>query len=143
VEPVALKSQPRLAMILQSLETLYHRLAKEPDYGVSESGYAPMKVGFIITLFPDGRFQISKAPRGFEPNCPSRSRSGKKPPPIFLADKSDYVLGFNVDLAAKPDGRQQIRERHQAFKQLHRDIQKRCSHPMLQRVLEFLAACRT
>lgn len=91
-------------MILQSLFELYDRLKQEPKYLISPPGYSLQKIVFRVVLHPDGRLHAIEdarikgknnrlVPRQVQvPGNSNRSGSGFKP--LFLWDKSDYVLGY-------------------------------------------------
>jgi len=99
-------------MILQSLNQLYERLAKDPSYGLPTPGYSVQKVTFCIVLHPDGRLhaiedaretvsetgkkgvtKTRQVPRQMlVPDGGARTRGVKA---YTFCDTSSYLLGFN------------------------------------------------
>lgn len=99
-------------MILQSLNQLYERLAKDPTYGLPTPGYSVQKVTFCIVLHPDGRLhsiedaretvsetnkkgvtKTRQVPRQLlVPDGGARTRGVKA---YTFCDTSSYLLGFN------------------------------------------------
>src|SRR5437870_3040242 len=99
-------------MILQSLHSLYDRLAADDNYDLSEPGFSWQKISFRIVLHPDGSlFAIEDArvkneagklvPRRMEVPGDAKS-SGSGLNPGFLWDNQTYMLGRQP--ADKPTG---------------------------------------
>lgn len=93
-------------MILSSLNTLYDRLADDPDYEIAKPGYSPQNISFRIVLKADGTlFDIQDARIKDEKG---KLRSEKqlvpgeaKPPgqginPGFLWDNAAYLLAYKT-----------------------------------------------
>jgi CRISPR-associated protein Csd1 len=109
--------------ILASLNHAYDRLALRHE--VPSFGFSSEKIGFIISLNPDGslagppidwRDMSGKkpVPRLMPVPQPYKRTSGVKP--NFLWDKSSYVLGITA-----AEGRR-LSEEHQAFKDFHASL---------------------
>lgn len=90
--------------VLQALERHYHRLAERGE--VSSRGWSREKFGYCIVLNHEGgavdvedlRDLLGKRPTNREFTVPaSFKRSGTKPPPFFLWDKTSYSLGIGPD----------------------------------------------
>jgi CRISPR-associated protein Csd1 len=99
-------------MILQSLNQLYERLAKDPSYGLPTPGYSVQKVTFCIVLHPDGRFHVIEDARETvsETNKKGVTKTRQVPRQMLVpdggartrgvkaytfCDTSSYLLGFN------------------------------------------------
>lgn len=120
--------------ILQSLVALYARLEKRGEI-IPKSGYAPVRIGFLLELDYDGtpRALIDKRDHsGHKPVAPSllmpevSRTSGIRP--AFLWDKSAYALGVTrveVENGAEkriiPGQGKRTRDEHEAFKAEHLD----------------------
>ena len=124
--------------ILASLSNAYDRLVEQGKAPLF--GYSNEKVGFVISLNPDG--SIAGLPRD------KRDKSGKKTVPLimalpqpvkrtsgiksnFLWDKSAYVLGISVD-------EKDHSKEHQAFVDFHKTILKDTLDEGLKAFLLFL-----
>lgn len=108
--------------ILQALERHYHRLAERGE--VSSPGWSREKFGFCVVLSRDGepvavedlRDLLGKKPVNREFIVPaSFKRSGKRPPPFFLWDKTAYSLG----IGAEGKGWKETPFQHGLFKEYH------------------------
>ncbi len=111
-------------MILHALEELYHRLADDPAYQVSPTGYSLQKITFKVVLHPDGRLadivdvrdQEDGRPRSRQVQVLGNTKSpGAGLNPCFLWDNSGYMLGFKAD-DPKPE---RTRQTFEAFRDLH------------------------
>lgn len=89
-------------MIIQALTRYYDVLAAEDPAKISKMGYSPAKVSFALVISDEGiPMQIldlrtdgkKKVPKMMEVPR-QKSRSGKNPPPYFLCDKPEFVLGI-------------------------------------------------
>lgn len=60
-------------MILQQLNTLYDRLADDPNYAIAPHGYSLQKIAFVIIVHSDGRLHDI---------IDHRDHSGPKPLPV-------------------------------------------------------------
>lgn len=98
-------------MILQALNGYYERLASREDGGIAPPGYSYVPISFAVVLSPDGevvdiqdlrRADDKGRPRAVSMLVPQPpKRSGKNPPPSFLADKTGYVFGVERDKTDK------------------------------------------
>lgn len=88
-------------MNLQSLVRYYDILAGDESVKISRPGYSPAKVSFTLVISSDGSLTNildlrtdgkKKLPKVMDVPL-QKSRSGKHPPPYFLCDKGEYVLG--------------------------------------------------
>ncbi|MEY4569250.1 MAG: type CRISPR-associated protein Cas8c/Csd1 [Verrucomicrobiota bacterium] len=136
-------------MILQALDSLYDRLAADESYDIAEDGFAPMKISYVIVIDINGDLKSIDPLEERDANgksrqvsmlCPSVGKRTIRPDPIFLADKSDYVLGRNLLDEAKAKGSSKIQNRHERFKKLHIDIASNCSTPELTALNKFLSS---
>lgn len=129
-------------MILQSLNSLYDRLADDPAYELARPGFSPQKIAFRIVLHADGRlFQMQDAR---VPNdkrklmtsvleVPGEAKSpGAGINPCFLWDNQTYLLGRQPE--DKPDGFGI--KRFEAFRDKHLQIEASINHA------DFSAVCR-
>ncbi|NCC23153.1 MAG: type I-C CRISPR-associated protein Cas8c/Csd1 [Alphaproteobacteria bacterium] len=107
--------------IFQSLNRAYERLSETND--VPPFGFSTEKIGFVISLNPDGspagkprdiRDTSGKkpAPRMMEVPA-SFKRPGVTPRPFFLWDKSSYALGVS---------NKEVKQEHEAFVDHHRKV---------------------
>jgi CRISPR-associated protein Cas8c/Csd1, subtype I-C/DVULG len=90
--------------VLHALERQYHRLAERGE--VFPPGWSREKFGFCVVLRQDGqpvevedlRHLLGKKPINREFTVPaSFKRSGTRPPPFFLWDKTSYSLGIGAE----------------------------------------------
>lgn len=102
-------------MILQTLNQLYERLAKDPSYGLPMPGYSVQRVTFCVVLYPDGRLHAiedvretvseqSKKGTAKTKQVPRQllvpgdaKPSGAGINPCTLWDNSAYLLGYKKD----------------------------------------------
>jgi len=139
-------------MILQSLTSLYDRLAKDPANGLPLNGYSLQKISFCVVLNREGKL-IAFEPRQQE--IISIAANGKekktsrpidllvlgqaKPPgqginPCLLWDNAAYALGFKSD-DEKPERTLMCFE---AFKAKHLEIRDKINDPSFDAVCTFL-----
>ncbi|MCH8686603.1 type I-C CRISPR-associated protein Cas8c/Csd1 [Pedomonas mirosovicensis] len=127
--------------ILQALERHYHRLAERGE--ISSPGWSREKFGFCVVLSRDGepvamedlRDLLGKKPVNREFTVPaSFKRSGKRPPPFFLWDKTSYSLG----VGAEGKGWKETPFQHGLFKEYHLNRLSREEDPGLLALVRFL-----
>ena len=89
-------------MIIQSLVRYYDILAADGSTNVSKLGFSPAKVSFAFIISDEGNLTNivdlrsdakKKVPKLMKVPL-QKSRSGKNPPPYFLCDKPEFVLGI-------------------------------------------------
>jgi CRISPR-associated protein Csd1 len=136
-------------MILQALDSLYDRLAADDSYQIAEDGFAPMQISYVVVIDKNGILKsieplenrdVKGNSRPMSMLCPSVGKRTIRPDPIFLADKSDYVLGRNLEDEGKTGGVGKIQNRHDLFKKLHLDIAAQNPLPELIAINKFLAS---
>ena len=126
-------------MILEALNSYYERLTEDPNVDVARFGFSRQKIGFCVTLNPDGSLHAIDDIR--EPNkkkliprlmvvCGNSKLAGIKPG--FLWDNPAYLLGYKPD-DPKPKRTRQLFE---AFRKRHLDAETDIDD------LEFSATCR-
>lgn len=139
-------------MILQSLTSLYDRLAEDPANGLPMTGYSLQKISFCIVLNLNGDL-IAFEPRQQEIITIGSSGKEKKisrpldllvlgqskPPgqginPCLLWDNSAYALGFKSD-DEKPERTLLC---YEAFKAKHLEIKKEINDPSYSAICTFL-----
>lgn len=90
-------------MILQQLNTLYDRLADDPNYAIAPHGYSLQKIAFVIIVHSDGRLHdiidhrdhSGPKPLPVQHLVPGQAKpSGSGLNPCFLWDNSAYLLGY-------------------------------------------------
>jgi CRISPR-associated protein Csd1 len=130
-------------MILQALHQLY-----ENTPALARRGYAPMGISWVIALTLDGEIgQIrdfkSKSqhnskmvPQDLVVPTVGKRTSGDKP--IFLCDKSDYVLGRNYESETTQEERQKLARRFDLFRTLHFAAKEQIKHPHYTALIRFL-----
>ena len=128
-------------MILQALNDLYGRLARDEESGIPRRGYSAGKIGFCLVLDNDGTLVAVED---------VRDHSGKKPVPRiveipeavkrasgiaanFLCDNPGYVLG--LDDKGKPE---RALATFEAFKAKQREVAGDVDDEGMQAVLAFL-----
>ncbi len=129
-------------MILQALNSYYHRLLDDPDSNVPLEGTSMENVSFALVLTPDGslsdvedlREQVGtkKRPRKINVPAPEKRASGIKA--NFLWDTTGYVLG--MDDKGKPE---RLLKCHEAFVERIREYCSGVDDPGLAAVVQFLA----
>lgn len=141
-------------MILQSLNQLYERLAKDPSYGLPTPGYSVQKVTFCIVLHPDGRLHSIEDARE---TVSEKTNKGvvktkqvprqllvpgeAKPPgaginPCTLWDNTAYLLGYKKD-DEKPE---RSAECFIATRAQHRSFEAAINEPAFSAVCRFFEA---
>jgi len=129
-------------MILQALNSYYHRLASDPDSGVPLEGTSRENISFVLVLSADGtlvdiedlREQDGKKKRSKKMIVPAPVKRASGIKANFLWDTTGYVLG--IDNKGRPE---RLRQCHQAFVE---QVQAYCSDiddPGITAVLKFLA----
>ncbi|HRQ87475.1 MAG TPA: type I-C CRISPR-associated protein Cas8c/Csd1 [Bacteroidia bacterium] len=130
-------------MILQSLYNLYERL---PD--IDSPGFAPMGLSWAIVISPEGEFQSlfplrQKAERGnklistsYSVPSPGKRTSGDKPG--FVADKTDYLFGFDPAAESDPKAKEKLKKRFEMFREAHLSAREEISHPDFDALCLFL-----
>ena len=152
-------------MILQSLHTLYDRLALDPDYGVAEPGFSQQKLSFVVVLALDGILRDIRDERE-ETVVPSKTGKTKtvkqsklrvvpgqaKPPgsginPCFLWDNTTYMLGYHTQKdkekdkdkdKEKQDNPARTQSCFDAFRARHLEIETEIDDPGFSAVCRFL-----
>lgn len=133
-------------MILQALNGYYDRLASRPDADIAPPGFSYQSISFAIVISSDGRVIDIDDLRALDgrkarpqsllvPQPPKRS--GRKPPPCFLWDKTGYVFGVEGgdDPAVPFVENAAYRESFQTY---HANLLKDCTDVSLRAVLNFL-----
>lgn len=92
----------------------------------SEGGY----LGMTDTADPKNR----ATQRGVQRPMPRVKRSGTKAPPLLLADRADYTLGYTHE----GDSAQMVKDRHDAYITLTRKCHAATQEPEVQSILNFL-----
>lgn len=105
-------------MILTALANYYEQLRREHPDEVPEQGWSRVKVTHLLVLSGKGELlNIIPAPDkdGWMKRVPEQDgRSGTKPKPYLLADKSKFILGVDAEGVTK-----QSREYFDASKEAH------------------------
>ncbi len=125
--------------ILSSLNRAYERLLAEKQ--VPTFGFSTEKIGFVISLNPDGTpagkprdirdtSQKKPIPRMMAVPQPAKRTSGISP--NFLWDKTSYVLGVSAG-----EGKR-LGPEHQAFVNYHQEVLKGTEDEGLKALLKFL-----
>lgn len=138
-------------MILQSLNELYTRLARDESYDLPTPGYGIQKVTFAVVLHPDGshtledaRVTISEATKtgGTKTKQIARplktpgdsARSGSGLNPNVLCDNTSYLLGYRKD----DDKPERTRLCFAALRDKHLALELNIGDPVFSRVCRFL-----
>lgn len=131
-------------MILQALNELYARLAKDPGYEIAPPGFSPQKIAFRIRIRPDGslvQFEDARLPdeKGKLQNIVMLVPGEAKPPgsginPGLLWDNQTYLLGRQPE--DKPAGFGL--KRFEALRQRHLEIATAVNDPQFSAVCRFL-----
>lgn len=130
-------------MLLQSLDRLYDRLVREPEYELPLPGYSLQKVTFCVVLKPDGslheiqdaRQKVHGRLRPQQLVVPGATKSpGSGLNPGFLWDNTGYMLGVKVD-DPKPE---RTAETFGAFRQRHLEIERQIGSLRFSAVARFL-----
>jgi CRISPR-associated protein Csd1 len=130
-------------MILQSLYQLYQRI---PD--IDRPGFAPLGLSWTIVLNKSGELESlyplrREAKRGNKPipipiSAPSPGKRTSNDKAGFLADKSDYILGFDPAANGNPKAMEKLKERYKLFRDKHLAAQQAIAHPDFDAVCAFL-----
>ncbi|MGZ0654964.1 type I-C CRISPR-associated protein Cas8c/Csd1 [Coraliomargarita sp. W4R72] len=133
-------------MILQALHELYGRLESDPSYGIAPPGFSPQKISFRIVLRPDGTlFDIEDArsldEKGKPQNTVMEVPGDAKPAgaginPCFLWDNQTYLLGRLPEDQEKKGKIEFGKQRFEAFKNRHLELEPQIDCP------EFATVCR-
>lgn len=131
-------------MILNSLNTLYDRLADDPDYEIAKPGYSPQNISFRVVLRPDGTLFAIQDARIKDEKGKFRSDKqiviGEAKPtgaginPGFLWDNMAYMLGYKKD-DPKPE---RTEKSFQAFRDAHLTQEQEINTPTFSNVCRFL-----
>lgn len=129
-------------MILQSLYRLYDRLVDDEAYDLAQPGFSPQKIAFKVVLSPEGslhKIEDARVKNAKGKSITARMRvpgeakpSGAGINPCFLWDNQTYLLGRQPNDKKEGFGK----ERFEAFRERHLEIEKEVDHP------HFSAACR-
>jgi CRISPR-associated protein Csd1 len=130
------------AMILQTLDQLYHRMLEDPTVEVPHQGFRREKIHLCMVLHPDGSLADildlrQRTGRGRAPEMlevpESVSRTSTQIAANFLWDNTGYALGADAKKDAK-----RTRQQFAAFRKLAHDIGDGLMDPGLHAVLHFL-----
>lgn len=130
-------------MILQALNSYYHRMLNDPDSNVPLEGTSMENVSYALVLAPDGslvevedlREQEGKKKRPRKINVPAPEKRSNGIKANFLWDTTGYVLG--VDDKGKPE---RLQKCHEAFVERMRVYCADAHDPGLAAVLQFLSS---
>ena len=133
-------------MILQALKGYYDRVAGYEGTKIAPPGYSYQNISFAVILAEDGsvldvndlRTTDGKKARPLPLLVPQPpKRSGKKPPPAYLWDKTGYVFGLEASAADKsiPEENQQYRD---AFRTYHLELLANSDDAGLRHFLRFI-----
>ena len=132
-------------MILTALSRYYERLVQD-EQEVPPYGFSRENISFALVLSKQGKvvdiqdlrdLSGKKAHPGRLTVPQSFKRSGTKPPPFFLWDKTSFLLGVKGDQNAEQGFRVVDRD-HQAFREFHQEALDQSDDQGLQAVLDFL-----
>ena len=131
-------------MILNSLNSLYDRLADDLDYEIAKPGFSPQNISFHVVIKPNGSLLEVKDARLKDTKGKPRSvrqlimgeakPSGAGINPCLLWDNMAYMLGYKKD-DPKPERTQQSFE---AFRDKHLALEKEINSPDFSIVCRFL-----
>ncbi|MFM9816936.1 UNVERIFIED_CONTAM: type I-C CRISPR-associated protein Cas8c/Csd1 [Spiribacter pallidus] len=137
-------------MILTALNDYYERLVSQPDSEIAPLGYSYEKISFALIINRDGKLidlmdlrdTSGKTPRPTRKLVPQPETRTSGIKPLFLWDKSSYVLGVSnirEDDEAKYNKRlQRVHDEHEAFRARHEEVLEGISDEGLQALLRFL-----
>jgi CRISPR-associated protein Csd1 len=117
-------------MILHALKGYYDRVAGYEGAKIAPPGYSYQNIAFAIILAGDGsildvndlRTTDGKAPRPLPLLVPQPpKRSGRKPPPAYLWDKTGFVFGIERSAQDKATAEENPQYRD-AFRDYHRTL---------------------
>jgi CRISPR-associated protein Csd1 len=130
-------------MILQSLYTLYERIPN-----IDSSGFAPMGLSWAIVISPDGDLRSlyplrQKSERGHRLiptpySAPSPGKRTSADSPGFVADKTDYLFGFDPAVESDQKGKEKLKKRFEQFRNSHLAARDEIDHPDFRAVCHFL-----
>jgi CRISPR-associated protein Csd1 len=129
-------------MILQSLYSLYQRLAEDPSSGLPTPGFSLQGISFKVVLYPDGRLHEICAVKDGEGRSVKMLMPGSsKPPgqgvnPCFLWDNTSYMLGYSPKDKTPEGNPDRTRKTFEAFRDKHLALE-----PILN-LSAFTAVCR-
>jgi len=135
-------------LILASLCELYDRLLADPNSGVARPDYCDAPAVLALELSREGRLvravplgtQKGKSIVGIRLKVPNREkRSGTDPPPNFLCDPAEFLLGVSSD-TGEPDAK--ATRRHLLSRKHHESILAVSSDDGARAVLAFLSGWR-
>ena len=129
-------------MILQALYDYYQRKAADPDSGIAPEGFETKELPFLVVIGGNGKFKAIDDTREGE-GKKKRAKSFLVPQGVkrtvginanLLWDNVEYALGAN------PRGRDDVQQRHQAFKdRLVTELAGVNNHSDVKALLVFLA----
>lgn len=137
-------------MILTALNDYYERLVSQPSSDIAPLGYSYEKINFALIIDREGRLidrmdlrdKSSKTPRPSRLLVPQPETRTSGIKPLFLWDKSSYVLGVSniqEDDESKYQKRaQRVHDEHEAFKAHHAEMLEGNPDEGLQALLSFL-----
>lgn len=138
-------------MILTALNDYYERLASQPDTSVAPLGYSYENISFSLIINRNGelvdqpmdlRDTSGKTPRPTRMLVPQPETRTSGIKPLFLWDKSSYVLGVSniqeQDEQKYQKRLERIQAEHQAFKAYHEEALADTNDEGLIALLRFL-----
>ncbi|MBY5268291.1 type I-C CRISPR-associated protein Cas8c/Csd1 [Spiribacter salinus] len=141
-------------MILTALNDYYERLVSQPESEIAPLGYSYEKISFALIINRDGRLidlmdlrdTFGKMPRPSRKLVPQPETRTSGVKPLFLWDKSSYVLGVSdikEDDEAKFKKRlQRVHDEHEAFRARHEEVLAGTEDEGLLALLGFLRGWR-
>jgi CRISPR-associated protein Csd1 len=131
-------------MILQSLYSLYGRLAEDPANGLPKPGFSIQGISFKVVLHPDGRLhEICVVKDSADRSVRMLVPGAAKPPgqginPCFLWDNTSYMLGYNPK-DKTPEGKpERTRKTFEEFRRKHLELESKIQAPTFSAVCRFL-----
>lgn len=130
-------------MILSALHNYYQRLVNSHEEGIAPFGFSREKISYALILSEDGRLldvQDIRDTSGKKPvpailTVPQPPKRSANIAPCFLWDKSSYVLGISATDDEK--SKKKNKERHQSFKEMHKELLVGCNSARLEALLAF------
>lgn len=141
-------------MILTALNDYYERLVSQPESEIAPLGYSYEKISFALIINRDGRLidlmdlrdTSGKTPRPTRKLVPQPETRTSGIKPLFLWDKSSYVLGVSDikedDEAKFKKRRQRVHDEHEAFRARHEEVLAGTEDEGLLALLGFLRGWR-
>jgi len=133
-------------MILQSLYSLYGRLAEDPANGLPKPGFSIQGISFKVVIHSDGRLHEICAVKDPEDRSVRMLVPGSaKPPgqginPCFLWDNTTYMLGYNPK-DKTPEGKpERTKKTFEEFRRKHLELEPKIHAPAFSAVCRFLEA---